>query len=183
MQKQELKKSLSDLRKEKHQYLNDTVFWTKKALDAIKKMEGRDFTYEAPASGKPDRIRTISRRSNGDAIERIITRDIYYSAFVSCISSVEDFLAKVVGFLLSYDNELLKGTIPGVSFSNSSSTENMIEERTDRLFHAPPKKQREYFEEVLKIYLDPDIWLKWFELKARRDVIVHNSGILDEKYV
>lgn len=45
------------------------------------------------------------------------------------------------------------------------------------------KKQIEYFDKALGIKVDDDIWGKWVEIKARRDLWVHNAGIVNQVYI
>ena len=57
------------------------------------------------------------------------------------------------------------------------------QERVNALFYASPQKQLEYFDKALGIKVEDDIWGKWIEIKARRDLWVHNAGIANKIYL
>ena len=41
----------------------------------------------------------------------------------------------------------------------------------------------EYFDKALGIKVDNDIWGKWIEIKARRDLWIHNAGVVNQIYI
>ena len=49
--------------------------------------------------------------------------------------------------------------------------------------YANPRCQSEYFRKALSINISDDEWNKWYEIKATRDIIVHNLGIINETYI
>ena len=44
-------------------------------------------------------------------------------------------------------------------------------------------RAREYFDKALGIQVKEDIWGRWFEIKARRDLWIHNGGIVNQIYL
>lgn len=58
-----------------------------------------------------------------------------------------------------------------------------VEQRLEGLFYASPQKQLEYFDKALGLKVDDDIWGKWIEIKARRDLWIHNAGIANQIYL
>lgn len=81
---------------------------------------------------------------------------------------------------------VLKSEINIIDDLNNSEEEMMekiINQKTDNLFYALPKKQLEYLDEALGVNICEDSWYKWIEYKARRDVIIHNSGIINDVYI
>lgn len=52
----------------------------------------------------------------------------------------------------------------------------IAEQRLEGLFYASPQKQVKYFDKALGLKVDDDIWGKWIEIKARRDLWIHNAG-------
>ena len=51
------------------------------------------------------------------------------------------------------------------------------------LFYAKPATQFEYFVQVIGVEVSEDIKSRWIELKATRDLLVHNSGKINELYL
>lgn len=41
----------------------------------------------------------------------------------------------------------------------------------------------EYIEKLFAIKIDDDLWMKWVEIKASRDLIVHNKSIINKVYL
>ena len=54
------------------------------------------------------------------------------------------------------------------------------------VFYASPSKQSDYIQKVLGIDFDErlrELAEKWVEYKASKDLVVHNAGICNEKYI
>lgn len=104
-------------------------------------------------------------------------------------------MSKIMMWILLCDNKRIKCTIAGVNFSKEVAIvdlidkdkdtliKNIIDQRVEGLFYASPQKQIEYFDKALGIKVDDDIWGKWVEIKARRDLWVHNAGIVNQVYI
>ena len=63
---------------------------------------------------------------------------------------------------------------------------DLIEQELISIFYASPEKQFEYMSKILGIEFDQKInnlFDKWKEYKATRDIIVHNSGLINETYI
>lgn len=195
MEIQELRDKASALKKEKQSFLNDTFFWVKLAREAVEQLPDTKFEFEVPKAGKMGKMRTVTRIDGQKIKNRIVSRDIYNSAFVSAVAAVEDYLSKIMIWILLCDNKRIKCTISGVNFSKEVTIvdlidkdkdtliRNIIDQRVEGLFYASPQKQMEYFDKALGIKVDDDIWGKWIEIKARRDLWIHNAGIVNQVYI
>ncbi len=51
------------------------------------------------------------------------------------------------------------------------------------LFYAKPSAQFEYLEKVVDIEIDELLKESWIEIKATRDLLVHNSGVINRLYL
>jgi len=195
MNEHELRILLSKIKMANQAFLNDTFLWVNISRKAILEIPGDKLVFEVPKAKAAYSNRTVSRKNGKEVIDRIINQDIYYSAYVSAISKIEDYLNKIIRALLKHDNRRLKVVISNVNMNTNISIidfvdntyENMIEkiidERVNNLFYASPNKQLEFLSNALGIELSENFWNKWVEYKARRDVIVHNSGIINRIYV
>lgn len=195
MEVQELRDKASLLRREKQSFLNDTFLWVKLAREAVEQLPDTKFEFEAPKGGGDGKMRTVARNDGQRLKNRIVNRDIYNSAFVSAVAAVEDYLSKIMTWILLCDNKRIKCTISGVNFSKEVAIvdlidkdrdiliKNIVDQRVEGVFYASPQKQKEYFDKALGIKVDDDIWGKWIEIKARRDLWVHNAGVVNQLYI
>lgn len=191
----ELRDNSSHLKMEKQAFINDTYMWVKLARSAISDLPDDKIEFSTPKTKKPDQLRTVSRNHPEKTKERIINKDIFNSAFVLLVASVEDYFSKIIEWILKTDTKRIKCTINGVNMIDKVSVvdlidndketliENIIKQRLSGLFYASPQKQLEYLKSALDIEPDEDLWGKWMEIKARRDLIVHNNGIVNQIYL
>ena len=191
----ELRTKLSNYKMEKQAFLNDTYLWVNMAIKAIDDLPGDELVFEVPSAKNSERQRSIRRIDREKLVNRIVNKDIYNSAYVMMISSLEDYFNKIMKVLLIYDNNRIKYHMNGINmqseiniidFLNNSKEEmieKIIDQKVDNLFYASPKKQLEYLDGALGITICEDSWYKWIEYKARRDVIIHNNGIINDVYL
>ena len=195
MEIQDLRDKASALKREKQSFLNEPFFWVKLAREAVEQLSDTKFEFEVPKAGKTGKMRTVARHDGQRIKNRIVNMDIYNSAFVSVVAAVEDYLSKIMIWILLCDNKRIKCTIAGVNFSKEVTIvdlidkdkdtliRNIIDQRVGGIFYASPQKQLEYFDKALGIKIDNDIWSKWIEIKARRDLWVHNAGVVNQVYI
>lgn len=195
MKIQELRDKTSALKREKQSFLNDTFFWVQLAREAVEQLPDTKFEFEVPKAGATGTMRVVARK-NGQAVKkRIVSKDIYNSAFVSIVAAVEDYLSKVMTWILLCDNKRIKCTVAGINFAKEVPVVDLIDkdrdaliksivnQRVEGLFYAGAQKQLEYFEKALGIKVDNEVWGKWIEMKARRDLWVHNAGVVNQIYI
>lgn len=195
MEIQELRDKSSALKIQKQSFLNDTFFWVKLAREAVGQLPDTRFEFEVPKAGKKSTMRMVARNNGIKVKERIINKDIYNSAFVSIVAAIEDYLSKTMTWILLCDNQRVKCTISGINFTKDISIielinqdkdaliTKVIDQRVEALFYASPAKQLEYFDKALGIELEDDIWGRWIEIKARRDLWIHNAGVVNSVYI
>ena len=121
MDKSELLSKSSRLRISKQSNLNNTYLWVKLAKEAIEQLPDTKFEFEVPSTRCFQRLKTVQRDDPKSLKERIVTRDIPVSAFVSIVSDIEDYLSKIMKWILLTDIERIKCTIPGVNFTKDIS--------------------------------------------------------------
>lgn len=195
MERQELIDKITALKTEKQSFLNDTFFWVKLAREAVEELPDTKFEFKVPTTVTASGTRTVARNNAQRVKERIINKDIYNSAFVSMVAAVEDYLSKIMRLLLLYDNKRIKCTVSGINFSKEVTivdiidkdrehiVRDIINQRVESLFYAGPQKQLEYFDRALDLRVKEDVWGKWIEIKARRDLWVHNAGTVNQIYI
>lgn len=200
MTNEQFNKTIGQLRSQKQKLLNETYWWVSIARASLDKaLTDKDFkdklNIEVPSRKK---TKTITRTR--EQIEQIITRakdkDLYFSIYVFVIAQVEDFFSELIYLILTKDNRRVKCTVSGIDFirkydvvdivdasSKNEIIDQIIQKNIATLFYSSPQKQREYFQTALGINLPNEYWDKWFEYKATRDIIVHNSGKINKVYL
>ena len=59
----------------------------------------------------------------------------------------------------------------------------LAERRSVAVSYSSPEHQLSYMEKVLGISVDDDLKWNWREIKATRDVVLHNASIVNEIYL
>lgn len=200
MTNRDYKDSLSKFRLQKQKLINDTYLWVTLAIKSLEVIAESDelvkntSKFQVPSTIKG---KTVNRKPNDikAIIKNASQKEIYFTLFTYVVAQFEGFLADTITLVLTYDQRKLRVNVQGsdnnkkVDISEllecktyDSVIELIIERQLGSLFYAGPKKQVEYLEKVLTIKTDGNVWNKWFEYKATRDIIVHNSGIINKIY-
>ena len=120
---------------------------------------------------------------------------MYYSTFTYLVAGMEDFFTQLIKPILKKDNRRLLVTVKDINFKSKYDIENIvlannketiidliIEDRIISIMYANPRCQAEYFRKALSIDISDEKWNIWYEIKATRDLIVHNLGTINETY-
>lgn len=200
MTAKELHKRVGELRTALQRDLNNIYIWTsfsRGALDKARADEGftlqRRFRVPSTVKNKeiertPDELKQIA--------DLAVSKEIFFSVFVYAVAQVEAFVGDLLLELLRFDNRRLKTRVKGIDHTSKIdvndlidclSREELIEEVIRReltsLFYAAPSLQMEYFQAVTGVKLPDDTVASWIEIKATRDIIVHNSGVANATYL
>jgi hypothetical protein len=180
--------------------INDTCIWCSVAISSLgKSLNDPDFlsqqTFSVPAKRAN---KTVPRETA--AVEQIIRNAmgvrVYHSVFVYLVAQVEACLNDLLREVLRFDPRRLKCRVKGINHTQkidvdfvieAASIEDAVAEIIDMelasVFYAGPKAQLTYLEKVLGVSLDDQLKLSWREIKATRDILVHNSGIVNSVYL
>ena len=199
--KQELYKQIGNLRKKYLKSINNITIWHSKVIEALKYAESDDSfinqeNYSVVSTNKgvtnvkrnPDDMRTI--------INRASSFESYYAIFSYIVAIVESFLQEYLNIELHSDKRKVKIRINGINFESkidvdvildSEHLENIIDDIINKniysVFYASPKLQLDYLHKVSGIEIPEDLFKKWIEIKASRDLIIHNQGIINMIYL
>lgn len=191
---------INKLKNEIQRDINNLFIWSSIVSETLRdKKNDKDFMkikeYTVPSTKGESQIKR-GKENLQEIFENAINKDFYYSIITYLIAIFENFLNQVAFKILKLDSKRLLITISGVNQSRkveldkiirSNSFDNLIEDliKTElvNLFYASPQKYKEYFNKVLSLDIDDEIWDKWFECKATRDIIVHNNGIINDIYL
>ncbi|MDD2907563.1 MAG: hypothetical protein PHH98_02880 [Candidatus Gracilibacteria bacterium] len=113
------------------------------------------------------------------------------SLFVSLISKYDAFLNNLLISLYNIKPEIINSSDKKISFSDFYSMENIdlakkyiIEKEVEGVLRDSHEEHFKYLETKLgmKLRENLDIWGKFIELTERRNLIVHNNGIINNQY-
>lgn len=136
-----------------------------------------------------------------DILKRSIKSDLYANSLGSGVSLIEQFLEEIIRtVLIMHPGKLsvdvgssskkeaqeekkidLKDIIGAKSLNDIYLT--IINQRLYKLFYASPTDYFKYFKDIIQIKLDEDLVLTYVEIKATRDLLVHNKGKVNAIYV
>ncbi len=128
--------------------------------------------------------------------DRFTTHALFETFLVSLVSQFEAFLADVIRIVLESFPQKLTVSVPDMQASKSIPVELLwksesladalnvaIETQIDRVMFAAPRAQFAYLQAVVGTDTTDDASRKYIELKATRDLIVHNVGIANAVYL
>lgn len=140
----------------------------------------------------------IARRNSTELsalLKRFANEELYANLLVTAVSRFEFYLADVLGEFLRRDPEkLLRGPKGGDSGRPvplqmvvdaddlEDLYESLIEQRIQSIFYAEPKEYCAYFNAISELEIPEKSFEQFFEIKATRDLIVHNSLLVNELY-
>ncbi len=188
------------LRKGLQRSLNNLYIWTQFSRQALETARADDEFLTRKSFRVPSRIRNkeVDRTPEQlkDIAKHAVEHEIYFSVFVYAVAQVEAFIGDVLLELLRFDSRRLKTRIKGIDHtskievselidcaSREELLESVIRKELIGLFYAAPSLQMEYLQSVTGVKLSDDSVGAWIEVKATRDIVVHNSGIANDVYV
>ncbi len=191
---------IGELRSSKQKLINDTFLWVTLSIISMEAIsESKEFLkkkrFEVPSAVKG---KTVSRKPEDlqHILKTATDESLYQSIFIYVIAQFEGFLVDIISLCLKYDQRKLRLNVSGgqsnkkVDISDILDCQNqesiielIIEKQLGDLIYAGPKKQKEYLENVLNIEIEENLWNKWVEYKATRDLLVHNSGKINNIYL
>lgn len=196
----ELSKKIGSLRTAHQKSLNNIFIWSSFARGALDTAKNDPAFLNQKRFKVPSNVRGKEVARTAAQLEEIaanaVAREIYYSVFVYAVAQVEAFIGDVLFEILSFDNRRIKTRIKGIDHTSkievsevidASSREEIvsgiIQKELTSLFYAAPALQMAYFQSVTGTSLPKDLVGQWLEIKATRDIIVHNSGIANSVYL
>lgn len=183
--------------------VNDTHIFVQQALrlllDARKRYAASDDSddkpYAVPSHGKSG----VAKRRDDELREiydRYIATDLYNNLLVAIVSQCESFLFDVLRLVLRTYPKKITMNIQGVELKkvvdidmvlNATDIENvrcaLIEQRLHSVSYAKPADYLQFLNAIAHITTDDDAFAQYIEIKATRDIIIHNAGIANPTYL
>ncbi|URJ44476.1 MULTISPECIES: hypothetical protein [Paenibacillus] len=168
----------------------------KTAREETRSKPDKVINFTVPSTSSKSKKKRVIPRKKEDFIsflDETISFDLYKYMIISIVSLVEDYLASTTRILLKKYPKKLTARVQGnqtVTINKildandlEEIVDSLISERIISIFYGSPSKQFEYFSQVLQLTLESDIVLKYIEIKATRDLLVHSDGIVNDVYL
>lgn len=182
-----------------YRYLNDAWIFTDQLSPHLKEraIELRESTRKGKRWHEvPKGNRTVeSRRTDADIGQLYhaqFERGIYETNIVSIVSRTEAHLLECLNVVIAEHPRKLsiiadRAGIPVDLFLEHEDRDVVLERyiasRCETLMFGKPKDYIETFKKVLSIQLGDDLVSDYIEIKASRDIIVHNLGAINKLYI
>jgi hypothetical protein len=157
---------------------------------------GKDMSFKVPGKSGRAGIAKRNPKELKTLLKRFAQGELYENLLVSSVSRFEFYLADIIGAYLKYAPKKLtigpKGgdsgkQVPVQLVVDSESLEELIdgviEQRVQAIFYAEPEAYCTYFNAVSELGISVEAFRPFFEIKATRDLIVHNSLRVNDLYV
>ncbi len=148
--------------------------------------------FRVPKKGK----KILSRRKNKDIINTIkfhADRGLFETFIVTMVSRMETHLQDCLRHAIEAFSEkisVLAGEKPHIPLElvlcagdKQQILASFIDLKCKDLMFQSPQDYIKRFEKVLSVELPDDLVKKYIEIKATRDVLIHNQGITNELYL
>ncbi|MFT3880602.1 MAG: hypothetical protein QM703_13175 [Gemmatales bacterium] len=167
----------------------------KKEYRTEKKPKQKDRSYYVPGKNGKSFARRKDREIR-QILDNYTDRALYEAFLITGVSQFESFLMDVLTLVIKEYPRKLSTTIPGVSATKdvpldllleSSSVEDVVTEVIDRhlsaLMYGKPRVYLDYAGKVAGFDTTDKAFDKYVEIKATRDLIIHNSAVANEVYL
>lgn len=183
--------------------LNDVHIFVQQSFPLLKEARSnyevsthkKDRRYYVPTVGRKKYARRKDRELR-EIYSRFLSTELFENLIVTAVSHFEFFLFSVLQIvLLAYPKKLTLNVqgidtnreIPLEVVLNADSLETAVREVIDRqmisLSYASPRTYLLYFNKVTGVDTSDPAFLVYVEIKATRDVIIHNAGTANNTYI
>jgi len=145
--------------------------------------------FEVPSvSGE----RIVTARNRGKILrllDKAIGRDLITQALVAAVALTENYLADMLRLIFRGYPEKLGGKDKTIDLDLVLAADSLddvlsavIERQIHSVFYDRPEKYFSYLDSVLSVCIDEHLKETYAEVKATRDILVHNNGVVNAIY-
>lgn len=151
--------------------------------------------FDAPSANGETTIVTRDVSQLSKLLRLASARGVYEQSLVTAVAVTEDYLHGVLKCILRLFPEKLKLSVDGRQAERnieldvvlgSSTVDDILDVVIRRqllsVFYGSPERYFQYIESVLSIKIEKELKDSFREIKATRDIIVHNSGVANDVY-
>lgn len=163
----------------------------KEAKQNLKSHKNAKLHYEVPVVSGETIV--VARRKSKiiSLLKEAINRDLYSQTLIAAVATTEDYLSKSLTTILTwYPQKLSSGEGKKVDFSlvlESEDIDKLIQKvifnQIYSIFHSSPIKYFEALKKIFAINFSVKLKQEFSEVKATRDLLVHNSGVINSLYL
>ncbi len=183
--------------------LNDTHIFARQSIPVLEEVRDeylqsrskRDKKYYVPYKGRSK----FAKRTDAELkkiFDKYIDSELYANLIIASVSQFESFLADVLSHVIFCYPQKLSTNVKGISISKdvpleflvgsksiSEALEKEIDRRINEVFHASPALYFAYFKEIMGVDTTDEVFEDYIEIKATRDLLVHNTGRINQIYL
>ena len=183
--------------------LNDTHIFASQSIPVLEEVRDeyrqskskRDKRYYVPYKGRSK----FAKRTDAELkkiFDKYIDSELYANLIIACVSQFESFLADVLMYVIFCYPKKLSTKVKGIyvskdvpldflvgSNSISEALEKEIDRRINEVFYASPALYFEYFKEITGVDTTDEAFEDYIEIKATRDLLMHNTGRVNQIYL
>lgn len=123
-------------------------------------------------------------------LDEAIDRDLYSQSLITAVAVTESYLVTSLRTILTWFPEKLSAGQKKIDFSLVLESDDLdevilrvVQRQVDSVFYASPRKYLEYMEEAFAFEIPQKVKEQYAEVKATRDILVHNSGKVNDSYL
>lgn len=182
---------------------NDTHIFAQQALQLLRREQERYESskkvglkpYTVPAR-KGTALASRTDRDLRDVYDRYIEKELYNNFLVALVSQCESFIFDTLRIVLRARPKKLTINCQGVDTKRTididivlnaqdidAARNAIIEQRLHSLSYAKPADYLRCLQTIAQIDISDDAFQEYLEVKAARDVIIHNAGIINATYL
>jgi len=184
--------------------LNDIFIFTQQAMPLLEvgrsfnsgsKFKGMDKRYFVPGKSNTKFARRTDKELQG-IFASFLDRELYASLLATMVSTTESFLFEVLEHVLRLYPRKLTVTPQGNQVGRDipiallfespdlpALVRSVIQSRLHSLAYASPRQYLAYFKEVTGVNTEEQAFSAFIEIKATRDLIIHNRGVINDVYL
>lgn len=183
--------------------INDVYIFVQQSLPLLEQARNnyeisthkKDRRYYVPTVGREK----FARRTDNELREiydRFISRELFENLIVTAVSQFESFLFETLRLILVTYPQKLTLNVRGMETrreiplevlleapSREDALRQVIERQLNSLFYAAPEAYLTYLNNIASVDTSDSAFLDYIEIKAARDIIVHNSGTINKIYL
>lgn len=187
--------------------LNDQHIFVSKALPLLEtnrkelaeSTSEKDRKYSVPSRKKTG----VARRTDAELkriFDEYLDRELFATSLIAAVSRTEDFILDALRMVLREYPERLELSLQGNRAARGSELtvplsdvlaaddlgeiiNGLIARRLGNASYAAPRDYLQYLGSVVRMGVSSPEFEEYIEIKATRDLLVHNSGVVNETYL
>ncbi len=123
-------------------------------------------------------------------LNEAIDRDLYSQSIITAVAVTEAYLVTSLTTILNKFPEKLSAGQKKIDFSIVLESDDLdevisrvVKKQVDSVFYDSPQKYLEYMEKAFAFEIPQKVKEQYAEAKATRDILVHNSGEVNDSYL